>query len=289
MSKPHPKTGRKGAAFPTVAYLGPEGTYSHIVAEKRYGHRAHLVPLASVLEICLFVTEEPGSRRGIVPIENSSGGAIYETVDILLENHPPVCVLEEISLNVRLALLGRKGEKIKVLYSHFAPLEHCNTWIRKRLPQVVAHVVSSTAVAAQRAAVERYSGALASRRQAGMTGLDVIEYPVQADIPNITVFLALGGHRRIQPGAAKTSLALKLPNKPGALCTFLEAFRDQNVNLSRLISRPLRGCPREYAFLVDVDGAAGDAPVQRAMNIARPDCVELRVVGAYPTQRQYTS
>lgn len=289
MRKAHPKTGSDSATALTVAYLGPEGTYSHIVAEKRYSHRARLVPLPSVPEVCAFVAESPQARRGIVPIENSSGGAIYETVDILLENAPPVCILEEIALNVRLALLGRKGEKVKVLYSHFAPLEHCASWIRKRLPHVVTHVVSSTAIAAQRAAVERYSAALANRRQAKLTGLDVIKYPVQADIPNITVFLALGGTRRVQPDATKTSLALKLPNKPGALCTFLEAFRDQNVNLSRLISRPLRGCPREYAFLVDVEGAPGDGPVKRAMAIARPDCVELRVAGSYPTQRQYTS
>jgi prephenate dehydratase len=289
MGKAHTKTGEGSTKAVTVAYLGPEGTYSHIVAEKRYGHCARLVPIPSVPEVCAFVAERPQDRRGIVPIENSSGGAIYETVDILLENTPPVCILEEIALNVRLALLGRKGEKVKVLYSHFAPLEHCASWIRKRLPHVATHVVSSTAVAAQRAAVERYSAALANRRQAKITGLDVIKYPVQADIPNITVFLALGGMRRVQPDATKTSLALKLPNKPGALCTFLEAFRDQNVNLSRLISRPLRGCPREYAFLVDVEGAPGDGPVKRAMAIARPDCAELRVAGSYPTQRQYTS
>jgi len=271
-----------------VAYLGPEGTYSQVVAEKRF-RGAHLVPLPSVLEICAFVAEKPQRRRGVVPIENSSGGAIYETVDILLENHPPVCIQEELSLNVRLALLGRRGEKIKVLYSHFAPLEHCASWLARRLPGVVTHVVGSTAVAAQRAAVERYSGALANRRQARITGLDIMEYPVQSDVPNLTVFLALGGTSRIQPRATKTTLAVKLPNKPGTLCTLLEAFRDQDVNLSRLISRPIRGCPRQYAFLVDIDGAAGDAPVRRALAIARPHCVELRIVGSFPSRRPYQS
>jgi chorismate mutase / prephenate dehydratase len=271
-----------------VAYLGPEGTYSHLVAEKRFGAGRRLVPLPTIQEVCLFVAEK-SSRRGIVPIENSSGGAIYETVDILMANHPPVCVVEEISLNVRLALLGHKGEKIKTLYSHFAPLEHCTTWLGRNLPHVERHVVNSTAMAAQMASGDRHSAAIGSRRSATLWGLDVIEYPLQADVPNITVFLAIGGRRTLQPSSSKISLAVKLLNQPGALCTFLETFRNEGVNLSRLISRPIRGCPGQYAFMVDVEGSPMQPHVKWAMGHARKASSELRIIGAYPLHEPFTS
>jgi chorismate mutase/prephenate dehydratase len=271
-----------------VAYLGPEGTYSHLVAEKRFGAGARLIPLPSIREVFTFVAAKP-SRRGIVPIENSSGGAIYETVDILLANQPPACITEELWLDVRLALLGHKGEKIKTLYSHFAPLEHCTTWLRKNLPRVEKQVAGSTALAAQMAAGDRHAAALGSRRLAALWGLDVMEYPVQADVPNQTVFLAIGGRRVMQPRSTKMTLAVRLPNTPGSLCTFLETFRNENVNLSRLISRPIRGCPREYAFLVDIDGSPTEAHVKWALGHARKVSVELRIAGAYPVRKPYSS
>lgn len=276
-------------AIKEVSYLGPVGTYSHLVAEKRYGAKCRMVPFSSVVDVCSYVAESPATRRGIVPIENSSGGAIYETIDILLENSPGVNIEEELSMEVQLALLGRPGEKIKVLYSHFAPFEHCATWLKKNLPGVDKRVVASTAIAAQTASVQRFAAALGSRRLASIYGMNVLKYPVQADIPNLTVFIAVGGTRKLIPGANLTTLAVILPNKPGSLCTFLEKFRNEKVNLSRLISRPIRGCPREYAFLVDIVGAVDSPAVSRALAQAKKVSDELRIVGSYPARRPYKS
>jgi prephenate dehydratase len=271
-----------------VAYLGPKGTYSHLVAEKRFGIKTDQVPLTTVHDICSYVSKKP-SRRGIVPIENSSGGAIYETVDILLANDPPIHIEEELSLNVKLALLGKKNSKIKTLYSHFAPLEHCAPWIRKNLPCVARKVVTSTAVAAQRAADEDNSGSLGSRKLAQIYKLDILKYPVEVDIPNITTFLVISGRRFNPTGKSKTTVAIKLPNKPGSLCDFLDKFRAENVNLSRLISRPIRGCPKEYAFLVDLEGSISLPKVKRALAAAKQTCAELRIVGSFPALRSYKS
>jgi len=271
-----------------VAYLGPVGTYSHLLVEKRFGSACKPVPLPTILDICTFVSRDP-RRMGIVPIENSSGGTIYETIDILLANKPKVFVQEELSLEVKLALIGCKGERIKILYSHFAPLEHAVAWIKRHLPKVEKRVVVSTAAAAQRAAAERHAAALGSRKLARLYDLDVIEYPVEADIPNITSFLVVAGRKRKIVKPTKTTLAVRLPNKPGSLCSFLETFRDEAVDLSRLISRPLRGRPREYAFLVDITGGASSPSVKRALAQAREFSVELRVVGSYPSRRRYKS
>jgi len=272
-----------------VAYLGPEGTYSHLVAARHFGRGARLTALPTITDVCAHVARDPSSRRGIIPVENSSGGAIYETVDILLANRPRIRIREEVSLNVRLALLGREGQKIKALYSHFAPLEHSSRWIKRHLPRVEKHVVASTAMAARMAFLEDNAAALGHKRLAKMYNLKVLHYPIGADFPNITVFLAIGGRERQVDGASKATLAVKLPNAPGSLCTFLEAFRREGVNLSRIISRPIRGCPREYAFLVDIDGSTARPEAKRALKVARRTSVEIRVVGAYPVGKEYRS
>ena len=271
-----------------VAFLGPLGTYSHLVAEKRFGRGHRLVPLPTVLDVCTFVSRH-AHRLGVIPIENSSGGAIYETVDILLQNAPPVHLREEIALNVRLALIGRKGARAETLYTHFAPLEHCASWLKQNLPRVRRQVVSSTAVAAIHAASEPGAVALGNRKLARIYNLDVLHYPVQADMPNITSFLVIAGRNRAVAGANKTTLSVKLPNVPGSLCDFLDTFRRERVNLSRLLSRPIRGCPREYAFLVDLESGRADANVRRALPAARKTCTELRVVGSYASGRVYSS
>jgi len=275
-------------ALKEVAYLGPIGTYSHLVAEKRFGAKCKLIPFPTILDVCSFVSKKP-ARRGIVPIENSSGGAIYETVDILMANLPHIYVTEELSLDVKLTLLGHRGEKIRMLYSHFAPLEHCIKWVRRNLPGVQKNVVASTAVAAQHVADEKEAAVLGSRRLAALYGLDVLKYPVEADVPNITMFLSIAGQKVVLPGRKKTSILAKLPNKPGSLCTFLEAFRNEDVNLSRILSRPIRGCPREYAFMVDIQGAPGEGKVERALETARKTCVQLRIIGCYPSRTPYQS
>ncbi|MDD4872101.1 MAG: prephenate dehydratase domain-containing protein [Kiritimatiellae bacterium] len=275
-------------ALTEVAYLGPVGTYSHLVAEKRYGRKCKLVPFPSILQVCAFVSKKP-ARRGIIPIENSSGGTIYETVDILMANEPRIYIVEELSLEVKLALLGRKNEKIEILYSHFAPLEHCVAWLNKYLPHVQKRVVSSTAIAARHASDETGSAALGNRRLASLNGLNVIKYPIATEIPNITTFLSIAGQKLILPGKKKITIMVKLPNTPGSLCTFLEKFRNEAINLSRILSRPIRGCPREYAFMVDLQGNLGEPQVDRALKAARKVCVQLRIVGCYPSRRPYMS
>ncbi len=275
-------------ASPEVAFLGPLGTYSHLVAEKRFGKKSTLIPLPSILDVCSYVSRH-GDRYGVVPIENSSGGAIYETVDILLTHRPRVHVMEELTLNVRLALIGRKNTRLNVLYSHFAPMEHCAPWIRKNLPRVRRQITTSTASAAIHAASEPGAAALGNRKLARVYNLDVLQYPVEADIPNITSFLVIKGKRAATEQPNKTTLAAKLPNVPGSLCDFLDTFRNASVNLSRIISRPIRGSHKEYAFLVDIEGGTDSDKVKRALKAARKTCVELRIVGSYPSRRRYSS
>ncbi len=271
-----------------VAFLGPMGTYSHLVAEKRFGSKIEHIALPTILDVCTYVAKH-SDARGIVPMENSSGGAIYETIDILLANKPRIWIEEELALDVKLALLGHKGIRPRNLYSHFAPLEHCSSWIKKHLPRITRHVEASTAAAAEQAARQPDAAALGSRKLAAMYKLNVLHYPVEADVQNLTVFAVISRRQKTPVNPDRITLAVRIPNNPGALCTFLEAFRNDGIDLSRIISRPIRGCPRQYAFLVDIVGTPSQPNVKRALHVAGQYCTELRIAGIYPIRKPYRS
>ncbi len=271
-----------------VAFLGPRGTFSGLVTQKRYGNSLEQVPLPGVYEVFEYVRAHKNSV-GIVPIENSSGGTIYETIDCLVEPRRPLVILEELSLKVRLALLGHKGEKIHTLYSHFAPMQHCDPWIRKHLPRVERKEIASTALAAETAATNRHAAALGMKDAAKRYGLDVLEFPVQPEVPNLTQFVCIG-HRMHTPAKAdKTSLIVTLHNRPGSLCEFLEVLRDHSVNMTRLLSRPIIGQPKSYVFFIDIEGSPDTDPVNHALLRARRVAESMRIAGAYPVRKAYLS
>ncbi len=270
-----------------VAYLGPEGTYSHMVAARRFGQDALLVPQPSIIDACAFAAEDP-SRHCVVPVENSSGGPITETVDLLISNRFNLAIEECLYLNVKLALLGRKGQEIKKVYSHAVPLIHCDTWLRREMPSVKKTVVSSTSEAARLAASEKDAVAIASLGSAAIYKLDALIYPIEQDVPNITQFYSL----RLEPARLagknrKTTIAAELLNDPGSLYDFLEPFKLDKINLSRIISRPVYGKPHEYAFYVDVDGDMVEPRMRSAIAKVSKACATLRVVSSYPVRKPY--
>lgn len=271
-----------------VGYLGPEGTFSHLVARKRFGRSARLVPCEGIFEVFDFIKSGRG-RLGVVPVENSSGGTIFETIDCLVENAGHLHIREELSLNVKLALLGRRGAEIRRLYSHYIPLQHCQNWIRRHLPGVKAQEVSSTAQAAARAASEPDAAALATRDAGKRNGLEVLAFPVETETPNITEFIIIGTSSKPLPRSSKTSLLVMLENRPGSLFDFLAAFKKARVNLTRLISRPIIGHPKSYLFVVDVQGVPGVASVDIALRGAQAAASKLIRLGVFPVRRMYAS
>lgn len=272
-----------------IAYLGPEGTFSHLVAKKRFGVSAKLLPQPSVFDVFAFVRGGK-NRLGIVPIENSSGGTIYETVDCLVEEGAGVSILEDLSLNVRLALMGRRGETVATIYSHFVPMRHCEPWLREHFPSAKRVPVSSTAKAAELAAAEKESAALGTRDAAERNGLDVLEFPVHAAVPNITQFYLIGRAARAPvPRSNLTTIVVTLPNRPGGLCDFLECFKKPGVNLTRLLSRPIIGRHKAYLFLADIAGTPAQPAVKSALASARAASESLRILGVYPVRATYAS
>lgn len=274
-------------ALTEIAYLGPEGTFAHLVAKKRF--RDHLlVPQSTIADVFRYVRAK-SNRCGIVPIENSSGGTIHTTVDELIDRTKGVFIQEELSINVRLALLGHKRKPVRVVYSHFAPFHHCDTWLTNHYPRVKRQEVSSTGEAVKLASKEKDAAAIGNREAGGLYGLDVLQFPIEQDIKNVTQFFAVGHPLEDTGPGSKMSLLVSLKDSPGSLCSFLEPIKKAGVNLSRIVSRTVIGHPSKYVFFVDIVGTAKDPSVARALRDAKRSALHIEVVGIYPVRPQYTS
>lgn len=269
-----------------IACLGPDGSFSHLLTAQRFPD----VPvklLSTVGEVFDFLADAPDAL-GIVPIENSSGGFIIDTVDRLVDERCRLHILEELTLDVKLALLGRRGSVIHTVYSHPMPFFHCDEWLRQNHPAATRISEPSTAAAAARAAGEPDAAAIGPRQNAGRHGLDILHYPIAGEVPNITQFFLLG-HRENPPSPSnnRTALVVELPDRPGSLCKFLTPLSDAGVNLKRLESRPIRGQPNKYKFYIEVEGSPADAMVRDALAQARAEAAAMRVVGSYPSGRRF--
>ncbi len=273
----------------TVAFLGPEGTFAHFAARTRYGENSNLVPRASIKDVFNFVVSEP-SRLGVVPMENSSGGIVLNTVDCLTESaYDGLLIQESLAVNVRLAFMGRRQEKIKVIYSHFAPLHHCQAWLCEHFPDAKLEEAASTAIAVKSASQEKGAAAIGNRMAGEIYGLEVLEFPIGAEVENVTQFFVLG-HKESPPEEnSRTTLIAKLPNIPGSLVDFLQPFKNEGINLTRIISRPVPGAPETYAFLADIKGSLSDRNVKAAMKEVKKVSISLRLLGTYPVRKRYDS
>lgn len=272
----------------SIAFLGPEGTFAHLAASERYGRKTSLVPKPTVKEVFDYVAGGK-SRFGVVPIENSSGGTIYDTVDRLVDASYDLFIQESLSINVKLALLGKSKKGIRTIYSHFAPLHHCADWLDKHFPTAARKETASTTAAVIAARAEDGAAAIGTRLAAEIYKLKILEFPIEQTIPNVTQFLVLGHERPNPKSGDQTTLVVELPNKPGALCEFLEPFSTEKVNLSRILSRPIPGKPNAYVFLVDIRGKEQDPSVQHALKKARNVAQTMRCIGSYPVRERYES
>ena len=270
-----------------IAYLGPEGSFAHLVAQKRYPNHS-LIPFRTVPEVFEYLDNNAGVK-GIVPIENSSGGLITPTIDGIIEHACTLLIEEELSIDVKLALMAKAGTTITKIYSHFAPLHHCESFIREHYPNAKTVSCDSTSAAAQAAASEVGAAAIGPLVNADMCGLDVVLYPIADEVPNITQFFVVGHTRQDAANSEKTSLVVALPNEPGSLMYFLKPFADSGVNLTRIESRPIVGHPNTYMFLVEVKGTESKPAVRDAFAGARAASTKFFDVGSYPVCARFKS
>lgn len=269
----------------TVAYLGPEGTFTHEASLERFGQAASYVGCSTVFEIFDLV-EQGGVRFGVVPIENSIEGSVRETLDRLMVAKTPVC--GEISLQISHTLVNLTGaiEDIRQVVSHPHALAQCRQWLASHLPGIALEETSSTARAAQRASQDATLAAIANERAAVRFGLQVIRTGIQDKVENITRFLVLGDLRQSPTGNDRTTLVFWTEDRPGALYGILEKFAGYGLNLSRILSRPNRNAtPWKYAFFVDVEGHRDEPKVAQCLKELTSRQTTVKVLGSFPIHR----
>ncbi|MDR2055905.1 MAG: prephenate dehydratase [Desulfovibrio sp.] len=272
-----------------VAYLGPEGTFSHFAGVEYLGHAASFHPCADIAR----VFEEVSSGQcdlGVVPLENSLQGTVGVSFDFFL-NHD-VFIQAELFARISHCLFSDASSlaAIGVVYSHPQPLAQCGGWLRAHLPKAALVPVESTAAAARNAAGNGSAAAIGHRKLSDMLGLGILARRIEDLSDNWTRFVIIG-HRaacRLPPapaanGAAdKTSLLFTLPDKAGALSGVLSLLADSGINMRKLESRPLRGQTWRYVFFADVESdltARRHAALRARLEEA---CTSFRILGAYP-------
>ncbi len=265
----------------SVAYLGPEGTYSQEAALKHFGGMVPVLPCASIDEVFRRVeTEAVG--YAVVPVENSTEGAVGRTLDLLLATPARVC--GEVMLPIRQCLMSKVKtlSAIRKVYSHTQSLAQCQHWLVRHLPQVETAAVVSNAEAARLAARERGAAAIASRTAADLYGLQILARNIEDEAKNTTRFLVIASDDAAPSGKDKTSLILSTRNVPGAIHELLTPLAANGVSMSRLESRPARTGLWEYIFYVDVEGHARDANVARALAELERKASLFKNLGSYP-------
>jgi len=265
----------------TVAYLGPQGTFSEAAAVKHFGHAVHGLPCADIDEAFRAV-ERGEATFGVAPVENSSEGAVNRTLDLLLSS--PLRICGEVKLRIRQHLMRKVDDLngIEVVYSHAQSLGQCHEWLGQHLYGVKAIRVTSNAEAARMAAETPATAAIAGKLAAEHYDLKIVARDIEDEPNNSTRFLVLGHSDAAPSGRDKTSLVLSAKNRPGSLLGLLAPLADHNIGLSKLESRPARTGSWDYVFYMDIDGHRNDANIQNALHAVAEHCTFLKVLGSYP-------
>lgn len=283
-------SGSRALQYPlTIAFLGPQGTYSHEAALERFGDSVSYLPCHTVADVFQEVAQGAVSF-GVVPVENSIEGSVRETLDLLMTS--PVNVCGEIPLKIVHALMNRSGrlEEIRTIASHPQALAQCRQWLMGRFPGIPLLETSSTAQAAQKAMEDPGVAAIANERLAFIVGLRNIRRGIQDKASNITRFLLLGDVRPAATGADRTSVIFWTEDKPGALYRILEKFSVHGINLSRIESRPDRGdMPWKYAFFVDLEGHRDDPTIQECLTELSGRDTVVKILGSFPRSQMPAS
>jgi len=265
-----------------IAYLGPEGTWTHQAAIKKFGHSVEYLAQPNFSEVFDQVARR-NADYGVVPIENSTEGAISHTLDLFVDSPLKICA--QILLRIENGLMASiPREEIKTLYSHPQVFGQCKNWILREFPHADLVEVSSTTKAALLAKKNAADGAaaLGGALAAQMNDLTMLENSIQDRATNTTRFLVIGEASCPATGDDRTSLLFSMKDQPGSLVGALQAFDSFDINMSKIESRPSKQRDWEYVFYVDLEGHHSDEPVTKALESLESHCSLIKTLGSYP-------
>ena len=262
-----------------IAYLGPEATFTHQAARIKFGASVDYVATSTIGEVFDCV-QNRSAEYGVVPIENSTEGAVTHTFDQFATT--PLKICSEIYLPISLTLLAeRPKEKISLVFSKQEVFGQCRSWLTANMPNVKLSPVESTTKAVQLALETPGAAAIASIMASDMYNIDVLAENIQDMQGNTTRFLVIAPKYGPATGNDKTSIVFGVKHKVGALYDALSVFKADNINMTKIESRPSKNKAWEYYFFVDIDGHAADPIVGRALEELQEHCSLMTVLGSY--------
>jgi chorismate mutase/prephenate dehydratase len=264
-----------------VAFLAPPATFTHQAARERFGAGATYHPSRTIAEI--FDDVERGRAQfGVVPVENSTDGAVNVTLDRLVATD--LLIGGELTLEIAQHLLSRAADlgDVKRVLSHPQGLGQCRAWLAAHLPDVPQEETASTAGAAEVAAADPTVAAIASEMAGRLYGVPILRTRIEDNRQNTTRFLVIGRRAAGPSGRDKTSIVFAMPNQPGALYRILEPFARAGLNLTKIESRPAKRLPWEFVMFVDFEGHRDTPVVAAALSEAAERTVYLKILGSYP-------
>jgi chorismate mutase/prephenate dehydratase len=263
-----------------IAYLGPEATFTHQAAIRRFGSSLRYSSQKTITDVFAEVSKNRADY-GVVPIENSTEGVVTHTLDMFVDSD--LKIVAQIVLPVQHCLLSNsRRSQIRKLFTHPQSLGQCRGWVQNNLPRAEIIETSSNARSAEFAARESEAAAIAGVLAAEKYKLRVLEYDIQDNAANATRFLVLGRQCSPPTGKDRTSLMFSIVHQVGALYRALTPFRRYRINMTKIESRPSKRKAWEYFFFVDCDGHMNDPKVQKAIQQLNEQCSFVKVLGSYP-------
>ncbi len=270
-----------------IAYLGPEATYTHAAAIKKFGASVDYSAIATISDI--FTAVEKGEADyGIIPIENSTEGSVREALDSFVESD--LKVVAQVYLEINHALISATPmEKIEKVYSKDQALAQCRAWLHRHLPHAQLIDTASTARAVQIAKDTPGAAAIAAELAAQVQAVPVVAKNIQDQNDNTTRFFVIGKKASGPVGGGRdlTSFVISLGDEAaansGSLLKMLMPFGQRGINLSKVESRPSKKRPWDYLFFIDVTGHHDDAAMKEAVAELKKFCPLVKWLGSYPS------
>lgn len=268
----------------TIAYLGPQGTFTQQAAIKHFGHAARTLACPTI-DNCFKEVETRQADYLVAPVENSTEGSVGRTLDLLAVTALKAC--GEVVLRIHHNLMRKNAhdlQGITKVFSHAQALAQCNDWLSRHLPNAERVAVSSNAEAA-RLVAESEDGniaAIAGRTAAEIYRLNIAAECIEDEPNNTTRFLVLGHQDTGIGGKDKTSLVVSAPNRAGAVATLLQPLTESGISMTKFESRPGKSALWEYLFFIDIEGHQQDEKVRTALTELGERASFVKVIGSYP-------
>lgn len=267
-----------GLDLTKIAYLGPQTSFSHEAALIAFPN-SNLIEKKTILEVFESI-EKKECAKGVVPIENSTGGSVPFTLDELVKGK--FFINKEFFVEIKQCLLANDSLKnLKKIYSHPQGFAQCTKWLKKNAKGIELIETTSTSKAAELASKDKTCGAIASKLAGEKFGLKIIKDSINDDMENSTRFVIISAKKNEENVGKKTSIIFGVKNEPGSLFNAIESFKIFGINMTKIESRPSKKKKWEYLFFIDFEGNISQSNVKKALEEITKHSSEIIILGSY--------